>query len=201
MNSSPFWHSLPTEETLKRLATTAQGLTEAEAEKRLTQVGRNTVAVDRSYSIVRRFLAQFNNLLIYILMASAVVTALMQHWTDTGVIVMVILINALIGVIQEDKAEKALAAIRHMLSPHAQVVRDKNEKVIDASLLVPGDVVALAAGDKVPADLRLLDAHALRTQEAILTGESFDVEKSTKVVADDTPLGDRSCMAYSGTLV
>ncbi len=146
-------------------------------------------------------MAQFNNVLIYILLASALITALMQHWTDTGVIAAVIIINALIGFIQEQKAEKALAAIRDLLSPHATVLRDGEPHIIDAAQLVPGDIVILTAGDKVPADLRLMDAHSLRAQEAILTGESLDVEKSGEPVAQETPLGSRSSMAYSGTLV
>ena len=151
--------------------------------------------------MMRRFFAQFNNVLIYILLVSALITASMQHWTDTSVIAMVIIINALIGFIQEQKAETALSAIRNLLSPHATVLRDGETQMIDAKMLVPGDLVMLKAGDKVPADLRLMDVHSLRTQEAILTGESLDVEKFGEHMAKETPLGSRSCMAYSGTFV
>lgn len=201
IKSPPAWHRLSVEETSDRLAASVDGLAVQEAERRLETYGKNTIAAERSYSAVRRFLAQFNNVLIYILLASALITALMQHWTDTGVIAAVILINALIGFIQEQKAEAALSAIRDLLSPHATVLRDGETHMIDAALLVPGDVVVLTAGDKVPADLRLMDTHSLRTQEAILTGESLDVEKSDEPVAHETPLGSRVGMAYSGTLV
>lgn len=195
------WHALEAVRVSEIVATRAEGLTTSEAENRLAQHGGNTIATVRSYSALRCFFSQFNNILIYILLAAALTTALMQHWTDTGVIAAVILINAMIGFIQEQKAENALAAIRNLLSPRATVLRSGATHLIDAALLVPGDIVILSAGDKVPADLRLVLAHSLRMQEAILTGESLDVEKSTHTVAEDAALGERSCMAYSGTLV
>ncbi len=195
------WHSMSIDDTLDRLAATQAGLTELAAAKRLESYGVNSIGAGKTYSALGRFFAQFNNVLIYILLASALITASMQHWTDTGVIAAVIFINAIIGFVQEQKAEKALLAIRDLLSPRALVLRNGEWHLLDAALLVPGDIVTLAAGDKVPADLRLLSAHSLRTQEAILTGESLDVEKSTAAVAYDTPLGSRGCMAYSGTLV
>lgn len=195
------WHNLSIDKTLDSLAVSKEGLTAPEAQRRLKTYGKNTIPIGRSYSAVQRFFAQFNNVLIYILLASALITALMQHWTDTGVIAAVIIINALIGFIQEQKAEAALLAIRDLLSPHATVLRDGEIHMVDAALLVLGDVVMLVAGDKVPADLRLMDVHSLRTQEAILTGESFDVEKSSEPIAQETSLGSRVCMAYSGTLV
>lgn len=188
-------------EVLSRLTSTSEGLSSAEAERRRTLHGENIIEAKSSYSLLRRFLSQFNNILIYILLASAVVTGLMQHWVDMSVILAVTLTNALIGFIQESKSENALAAIRQLLSPQANVLRDGKPIVIDAKLLVPGDIVMLAAGDKVPADLRLLSANSLRLQESILTGESLDVRKSTHIVSEDTPLGNRSCIAYSGTLV
>jgi P-type E1-E2 ATPase len=123
------------------------------------------------------------------------------HWVDTGVILGVVVINALIGFIQEGKAEKSLDAIRNMLSLHAVVLRDGRRSEIAAEDLVPGDIVLLASGDKVPADLRLIETRNLRIEEAALTGESEPVEKSPDAVAEDAPIGDRSGMAYSGTLV
>ncbi|TIE21865.1 carbonate dehydratase, partial [Legionella pneumophila] len=120
---------------------------------------------------------------------------------DTAVIIAVVIINALIGFIQEGKAEKALDAIRKMLSPAATVLRDGERRHISGERLVPGDIIFLEAGDKVPADVRLVRSHGLRVQEAILTGESIPVEKQIHPVAKDTELGDRTCMAFSGTLV
>jgi len=151
--------------------------------------------------VLKRFLLQFHNILIYVLLACAAVTAALAHWVDTGVIVAVVLANAVIGFIQEGKAEQAMEAIRHMLAPQASVVRGGERRRIDGEQLVPGDIVLLEAGDKVPADLRLIGAHGMSVQEAILTGESVPVAKSIQPVASDAPLGDRACMAYSGTLV
>ncbi len=148
-----------------------------------------------------RFLMQFHNVLIYVLIAAAVITAAMGHWVDSLVILGVVVINAAIGFIQEGKAEAALEAIRGMLSPHAQVLRDGRRQEIDAAELVPGDIVFLVSGDRVPADLRLIEVKSLKIEEAALTGESVAVEKQTGPVAADAPLGDRASMAWSGTLV
>jgi calcium-translocating P-type ATPase len=148
-----------------------------------------------------RFLAQFHNVLIYVLLGAAVVTGALQHWVDTGVILAVVLANAVIGYLQEGKAEAAMAAIRGMLAPRAAVLRDGVRVTLDGADLVPGDVVLLEAGDKVPADLRVLEARGLAAQEAILTGESVPVEKAAGLVAVDAPLGDRRSMLWSGTLI
>ncbi len=148
-----------------------------------------------------RLLLQFHNVLIYVLLGAAVVTATLGHAVDTAVILGVVLINALIGFIQEGKAEKSLDAIRKMLSLHAVVLRDGRPQEIAAEDLVPGDIVLLASGDKVPADLRLISTRSLRIEEATLTGESEPVEKSNDAVAAEAPIGDRGGMAYSGTLV
>jgi magnesium-transporting ATPase (P-type) len=195
------WHNISSTEALRQLGGNAHGLGGDEPLKRAARFGDNTLPASKPYSAFRCLIHQFNNILIYILMVSGAVTAMLQHWTDTAVIFSVIMINALIGFIQENKAEKALAAIRHLLSPHANVLRDGRPTLIDAQFLVPGDIVLIAAGDKVPADLRLLHSHSLRVQESILTGESLDVHKNAHAVAEDTPLGSRSCMAYSGTLI
>ena len=148
-----------------------------------------------------RFLLHFHNLLIYVLLVSAFITALLGHWVDTTVILAVVVLNAVIGVIQEGKAEKAMDAIRHMLAPRAAVLRDGRRTTVPGDELVPGDIVLLEAGDKVPADLRLSGCRGMSIQEAILTGESVPVEKGTEAVAVDLALGDRTGMAYSGTLV
>ncbi|MDO9012640.1 MAG: cation-transporting P-type ATPase [Gallionella sp.] len=198
MNGS---HHLPVQQVLDALASGTRGLSHAEAARRQLQYGSNRLTPHLKRGPLTRFLLQFHNLLIYVLLASAGVTALLAHWVDTSVIVGVVVINAIIGFIQEGKAEKAMDAIRRMLSPEATVLREGRREVIAAEALVPGDIVLLQSGDKVPADLRLLSAKNLRIEEAALTGESTAVEKSITAVAVQAVLGDRYCMAYSSTLV
>ena len=195
------WHTLSAENSLELLNAPAGGLSHAQATKRLAEYGPNRLPEAARRSGFMRFLQQFHHILIYVLMGSAVITAALDHWIDTGVILAVVVANALIGFIQEGKAEKAMDAIRHMLALRANVLRDGERHRIKGEALVPGDIVLLEAGDKVPADLRLLTAHGMSVQEAILTGESVPVEKHTGPVAGDAALGDRSCMAFSGTLV
>ena len=199
-SSTRDWHSLSPQEALAALAATADGLSGDEAAKRLQQYGPNRLTPPRRRGPLLRFLLQFHNVLIYVLLAAAMVTALLAHWVDTAVIVGVVVINAAIGFIQEGKAEKAMEAIRRMLSPEATVLREGKRHVVAADTLVPGDIVLLASGDKVPADLRLLAAKNLRIEEAALTGESAAVEKSAAAVDARAVLGDRYCMAYSSTL-
>jgi magnesium-transporting ATPase (P-type) len=177
------------------------GLSATEAEERLARCGANRLKPPQSKSAVMRFLLQFHNMLIYILLVSSVLTAFLGHWVDSGVILGVVVINAVIGFVQEGKAEKALNAIRRMLSLNAMVLRDGQRIQLAAEQLVPGDIVMLQSGDKVPADLRLLNCKNLRIEEAALTGESEAVEKSLDAVEVATAIGDRRCMAYSGTLV
>jgi potassium/sodium efflux P-type ATPase len=200
-NDQRHWHSLPPQDALSALDTAHDGLSAEEAAARLRQYGPNRLTPPKRRGPLARFLLQFHNVLIYVLLASAAVTALLAHWVDTSVIVGVVVINAIIGFIQEGKAEKAMDAIRRMLSPEATVLRGGHRRVVPAVELVPGDVVLLVSGDKVPADLRLLNAKNLRIEEAALTGESTAVEKSPAAVDAHAVLGDRYCMAYSGTLV
>ncbi|GAB1232625.1 cation-transporting P-type ATPase [Ferrigenium sp. UT4] len=199
--TQPEWHRLTAEETLSVQQARHTGLTADEAARRLAEHGPNRLTPPAKRGPLRRFLLQFHNVLIYVLLAAAAVTALLAHWVDTAVIVGVVVINAIIGFIQEGKAEQAMDAIRRMLSPEAAVLRGGKRIVAPAETLVPGDIVLLASGDKVPADLRLLKAKNLRIEEAALTGESTAVEKGTTPVAAEAALGDRFCMAYSGTLV
>jgi magnesium-transporting ATPase (P-type) len=195
------WHTLTVEAVLERSHTSAGGLTQAEADARLQTHGPNRLVEVEPPGLLARLLRQFNNLLLYVLMVAALVTALMGHWVDTAVIMAVVVLNAVIGFVQEGKAEKALQAIRHLLSPHAVVLRDGHQREVDAADLVPGDIVLLASGDSLPADVRLLLARNLRIDESALTGESVPVEKRIEAVDADAPIGDRLCLGYAGTLV
>ena len=195
------WHSVSADKVLLGLRAVTTGLDVHEAEKRLMIHGLNRLAEAARRSAFKRFFLQFHNILIYVLLGCAIVTATLDHWIDTAVILAVVFANAIIGYIQEGKAEKAMDAIRHMLAPHANVIRGGERINIEGEQLVPGDIVLLEAGDKVPADLRILSAHGMSVQEAILTGESVPVEKNIEPVAADAPLGDRTCMAFSSTLV
>jgi magnesium-transporting ATPase (P-type) len=195
------WHSLSAREVLGMLEANPAGLSGEEAARRLRQHGPNRLPEVRKDSMLVRFTRQFQNVLIYVLLLSALITALLDHWVDCSVIVGVVLINAIIGVIQEGKAERALDAIRNMLSLNATVLRDGQRREIPALQLVVGDIVLLASGDKAPADLRLIEARQLRIEEAALTGESEPVEKNIGAVDAQAVLGNRTCMVYSGTLV
>jgi magnesium-transporting ATPase (P-type) len=195
------WHTLGTEHCLQLLQVTDIGLSRAEALSRLAEFGPNLLAQRASLSLLRRFLLQFHNVLIYVLLASMLMTLALGEWLDAGVIGAVVLINAAIGFIQEGKAEQAMRAIQSMLTVQSRARRDGEVVSLAADKLVPGDVVLLEAGERVPADLRLLEARELRIDEAPLTGESLPVDKHTTLVALEASVGDRACMAYSGTLV
>ena len=198
---APPWHARPAAEALAALGSPDGGLSAAEAQARLERFGPNRLTPPPRRSALRRFAAQFNNLLIYVLIAAGLVTLAMGELIDSAVIAGVVLINAAIGAVQEGKAEQALDAIRGMLSPQAIVLRDGRRITVPAEELVPGDRVALSSGDRVPADLRLIQAKGLRVQEAALTGESVPVAKNTDVVEPATPLAERAGMVYSATLV
>lgn len=200
-SSKPIWYNRTVDDALDELSVDENGLSSEEASQRLEKYGSNKLPEGKSRSALMRFLLQFHNVLIYVLMVAAVITALLDHWIDTWVIIAVILINAIIGFVQEGKAEKALEGIRKMLSLHATVFRDGEREDIDAEDLVPGDVVLLESGDKVPADLRLISIRNLRIEESALTGESVAVEKSTDAVEEGAVPGDQTCMAFSGTSV
>jgi len=195
------WHSLKPEEVFEKLESGPEGLSEQEASARVDLYGPNELPKPKPRSAWRRLAAQFNNVLIYVLLGAGMLTAMLGHWVDAGVIIGVVLINAVIGFVQEGKAERALQAVTDLLSPQAVVLRGGHRMTVAATALVPGDIVALQSGDRVPADLRLFKLKGLRIDEAILTGESQPVEKSIGVVPAETPLGDRQGIAFCGTLV
>ena len=197
----PPWHAETIEAAVERCGSSSRGLASAEAAERLTADGPNRLAAGKRRSLAARLFAHINNLLIYVLVASALIAFLLGHAVDTVVIIAVVVINATIGFIQEGRAENALDAIRAMLTHEASVLRDGRRLTVPVESLVVGDVVLAAAGDRIPADLRLLRASNLRIEEAVLTGESAPADKSPDPVAADAPLGDRASIAYSGTLV
>ena len=195
------WHALEVDAILDDLAVDKDGLTSSEAEKRLEKYGLNKLQESERQHPLIRFLGHFHNVLIYVLLAAAVLTGILGHWLDMAVILAVVVLNGTIGFIQEGKAEAALDGIRKMLSLQAGVLRDGERGDIPSEHLVPGDIVYLDAGDKVPADMRLIEVKDLQVDEAVLTGESEPVTKNEHPQDEDADLGDRRCMLYSGTLV
>ena len=194
-------HNRTAAAVLAALNATPAGLAAGEVAHRLAQAGPNRLPEPPRAGLLLRFIRNFHDTLIYVLLGSATITAILGHWVDTVVILAAVVVNAIIGFIQEGKAEQALAGIRRMLALHAQVRRDGDWRVIEAADVVPGDIVRLRSGDRVPADLRLLEVASLRIEESALTGESHPVSKHIQPVAVGVSLGDRSCMAYSGCLV
>ncbi len=195
------WHALSATACLDAMDTDSRGVTESEARVRLAQHGPNEVQLREPPGALSRFARQFNNPLLFVLLGAAAITASLQHWTDTAVILGVVVINALVGFIQEGRAEKALLSIQRLLDPVCQVVRAGAATEIPARFLVPGDIVLLNSGDRVPADLRLLECHNLEVEESILTGESVPVIKNPAALSAQTELADRRNMAHAGTLV
>jgi len=194
------WHALAPGDTLRAFRTGPSGLGDEEAAQRLAHYGPNVLHITRPRGVWRRLLDQFRNLLIYVLLASSVTTAILGHWTDSAVIAGVVVINAIIGFVQEQRAEQALAAIRKLLASRARAIRHGRTTEIDAADLVPGDIVVVESGDRIPADLRLTEAHGLEVDESALTGESVPVTKHTAPVAADMPVADRRSLVHAGTL-
>jgi magnesium-transporting ATPase (P-type) len=195
------WHAETIDAALRRCRSSTDGLTSEEAAERLMENGPNRLPAAKPRSVLARIFAQINNLFIYVLLASALVTLALGHPIDAAVILGVVVVNAGIGFVQEGRAEKALDAIRGMLTRETSVRRDGRRLTVKAETLVVGDVVLVEPGDRIPADLRLLRGSGLRIEEAVLTGESAPADKSAAPVAFGAALGDRASMAYSGTLV
>ncbi|MEW5769304.1 MAG: cation-translocating P-type ATPase [Pseudomonadota bacterium] len=196
------WHTLEAREAARRLGVEAgRGLSEAEAAARLARHGPNALPEARRRTPLAMFAGQFADFMILVLIAAAVVSGLVGEASDSIAIVVIVLLNAVLGFVQEYRAEKAMAALKALSAPTAQVLREGEWQELDAARLVPGDVVALEAGALVPADLRLLEAAGLRTDEAALTGESQPVDKRHDALGGaDTPLAERHGMAYKGTM-
>lgn len=192
-------YQLSVDEVLNNLRSQSSGLTQNEASARLARDGANALPEKAGKPAWLRFLTHFHDVLIYVLIAAAALTAIMGHWVDTAVILGVAVINALIGHVQENNAEKSLKGIRNMLSSAAVVIRNGQHETAPTTELVVGDIVVLRAGDRIPADLRVMEAHNLRVEEAILTGESTVVDKTAEALEGELPLGDRKNLLFSGT--
>jgi Ca2+-transporting ATPase len=197
------WHAMSTEDVLKKLETQQKsGLTSEEAARRLHQFGRNELKEKPRPTFFKLVIDQLNNFIVILLIVASIISAVLQDYIEAGAILLIVVLNAILGVIQESRAEEALAALKKMSSPDAQTLRDGHRISIPASELVPGDIVFLEAGNYVPADMRLTEAVNLRVEEAALTGESVPVQKSAaSVMAENASLGDRKNTAFMGTVV
>jgi len=202
LNKNRVWHSLDTDEVLKDLNVDKSiGVSSDELEDRHVKYGYNFLTQKKGTSLIKLFLLQFHQPLVYILLAASIITALLDEWVDSSVIFGVLLVNAVIGFIQEEKAIRAIDSLAKMSKVNATVIRDDQKIIIDAKELVVGDIVILYSGDKVPADIRILRLKELQIDESSLTGESVAIQKSDENLAEETLLADRKNMLYSSTLV
>jgi len=203
MNKDPSyqWHAEEIDSVLERLEVSSSGLSARQVETRLEQYGLNQIPQVGKRPALLVFLKQFHNIFIYLLLVASGVTALLDHWLDSGVILAVVVINALIGFIQERKAEQAIEALAKLLSVDARVRRDAKTSTVEAEKLVPGDIVILQTGARVPADLRIIKSVELEIDESMLTGESLPVKKSSSTSPESAPVADQVGMAFSGTMI
>ncbi|HEY9161833.1 MAG TPA: cation-transporting P-type ATPase [Desulfomonilia bacterium] len=196
------WHTLSAQEVLELLASNPEtGLTPDEASNRAKFFGLNVITAKKTKGPLIRFLLQFNQPLVYILLAAALITFFLKEYVDSGVIFGVVIVNAVIGFFQESKAVKAIEALAKTMTTEATVIRSHEKIRISSELIVPGDIILLQSGDKVPADMRIISAKDLQTDESALTGESVSVEKSAQVLDDDIELAERKNMAFGSSLV
>ncbi len=200
MDSPEEWHNLSIPEVLKKLRTEKNGLGEEEARSRLEKFGYNKIRKEKGISKFEIFISQFKSFLILILIAATIFSALIGETIDAIAIIVIVILNAIFGFVQEYKAEKTIEALKKLTTPEAVVIRNGQKKRINSELLVPGDVVVLEEGTKVPADMRIIEEAELKIDESILTGESVPVSKNTEVTGN-VPLAERRNMAYMGTLV
>ncbi len=196
------WHALTAEEVLEHLKVRENGLSEPEAAERMTQYGPNQLTEAPRPGFLRLLWEQFNNFIVMLLIVASIVSALLGEWVDASAIIAIVLLNAILGIVQERRAEEALAALKKLAAPEARVLRDGHHVTISSRDLVPGDIVFLEAGNHVPADVRLLEVVNLRVDEAALTGESLTVNKNAAMKLEaNIPLGDRKNTVFMGTMV
>ena len=195
------WHATETEEVLNNLNTKQDGLSQEEAQKRLQQYGLNELQKEKGTSPIKMFLEQFTDILIVILLIATALSLWMGEIVDAIVIMVIVLATAILGFVEEFRSEKAVEALKKMTAPTATVLRGGKELRIQTSEIVPGDIILLYTGDKVPADVRLIEAINLKIDEAALTGESSPVSKNVAACAEETALNDRRNMAFAGTVV
>ncbi len=195
------WHQIAVEEVFSRLETSLQGLSSEEAAQRLIQYGPNELKEKPRPSFFQLVLDQLKDFIVMLLIVASIVSAFLGDWVEAGAIMLIVVLNAILGVVQESRAEEALAALKKMAAPEAQVLRDEHRVGIPASQLVPGDVVFLEAGNYIPADLRLAETVNLRIEEAALTGESIPVQKNSDFTSSSASLGDQKNSAFMGTVV
>ncbi len=200
MNDSA-WHSIKPEQVLKKLGTSKRGISDTQASERLKSYGPNEFEEKKKISRIQIFLSQFRSFLVIILIIAAVISAFVGHMIDAVVILIIVILNAVLGYVQEYRAEKAMEALKKMASPKTLVIREGRKKTIESRMLVPGDIVVLEEGSRVPADLRLLDVSELKIDESALTGESVPVGKHLEILKQKTPVSDRKNMAFMGTVV
>ncbi len=196
------WHGIGLDDVMTMLEAPSQGLTSDEVARRLERYGPNELRERPRPTFLQLVLAQFNNFIVILLIIASVISALLGDWIEAGVIMLIVLLNAILGVVQESRAEESLAALKKMAAPESQVLRGGQRVSVAARDLVPGDIVFLEAGNFVPADIRLIEAVNLQVEEAALTGESVPVKKDAALVLDkDASLGDRKNTAFMGTVV
>ena len=198
-----FWHALEPHEVLEQLEVPQEtGLTSAEAAARLDKHGPNELTEKKRTTFLQMLWAQINSFVIWLLIGAAVISALLGDWVEAGAILLIVVLNAVMGIVQESRAEASLAALKKMAAPEAQVLRDGHRQSVPGRQLVPGDIVFVEAGNHIPADLRLLEAVNLSIEEASLTGESVPAKKTAEGhLMADIPLGDRDNSAFMGTTV
>ncbi|MEP6895020.1 MAG: HAD-IC family P-type ATPase, partial [Chloroflexota bacterium] len=196
------WHALEAGAVLKHLEVQAKGLTTLEATKRLEHYGPNQLQEASRPTFLQTLWEQLNSFVVILLIVASVVSALLGDYVEAAAIMSIVVLNAILGIVQERRAEEALAALKKLAAPDAQVLRDGHRTSVPSYDLVPGDIIYLEAGNFVPADIRLLEAINLRVEEASLTGESLAVQKNAATILDkNVPLGDRKNTAFMGTVV
>jgi len=195
------WHALPAGEVLKKLDVQDEGLTSEEAAQRLSQYGENQLQEAPRATFWQMLWEQLNNFVVIMLIVASIISAVLGDYVEAAAIMAIVVLNAILGIVQESRAEEALAALQKLAAPDAQVIRDGRRQVVPARKLVPGDIVLLEAGNYIPADVRLLETMNLKVEEAALTGESVPVQKVDDIVDEDASLGDRKNSAFMSTLV